>query len=120
MRHLVRNASKHEAFHPSHASVPNYHEVGIHSLSNPDECISRVTLGIVHLGRHSVAFGLGKQLRPDAVSVVAQTGTCGLRRSGHVRESRRGCEVNRMNGMHLRPCHLGEGKGLYDGNRGAV
>jgi hypothetical protein len=115
MRHLVRNAPKHKAFHPSHASVPDDHEVGIHGLSNADERISRVTLGIVHLDRHPLAFGLGKQLRPDAVSVVAQTGTCGLRYSRNVRESRSGYGVNRMNSMKLGPCHLGQGNGLSHG-----
>jgi hypothetical protein len=120
MRHLVRNAPKHEAFHPSHASVPDYHEVSIHGLSNADERISRVTLGIVHLGKNPLAFGLGKQLRPDAVSVIAQTGTCGLRCSWHVRESRRCCGVNRMYSMKLGPRHLGQGNGLSDGDCCAV
>jgi hypothetical protein len=120
MGHLVGNAPEHEAFHPRHAPVSNHNEISVNSLGDADESVSWVTVGIVHLGRYTMALGLGEQFRTDVVSVVAQAETGGLRCSGHVRESRRGGGVNRMNGVHLGPSHLCQGKGLSDGDSCAV
>ena len=72
MRHLVRNAPENQAFHPSHTTVSDHNDVRVYGIGCFDERISRVALGVVHLGRHPLAFGLGEHLRADVLRVVAK------------------------------------------------
>lgn len=120
MGHLVRNAPEHKTLHPRHAPVPHHDEIGVNSLGDADQGVSWITVGIVHFGSHSLTFCLGEELRTDAVSVVPQVCTGGLRRSRDVGESCGGDGMNCMNGMHLGAGYLCQGKGLSDSNSSSV
>ena len=70
MGQLIGNTPKHKALEPSHASVPDYHEVCLAGLADRDQRVGRITLGAVHFSGHTLACGLSEHLSTDVVSAI--------------------------------------------------